>query len=82
MFNDCDHGVQSFPVGVERVIPDGRGVFLVDDLQYPARFILAAIDVDLNFGAVAVISRHSGVLTISGSGMAFSADMMDRPSKV
>ena len=48
LLDDLYRFVQGFPVGVEWGIPHGRCIFLVDDLQYPARLILAAIDVDLN----------------------------------
>ena len=52
LLDDFQHGVQSFPIGVERFIPYGRGVLFVYDLQDPAWVVLAAIDVDLNPGVV------------------------------
>lgn len=52
LLDDFHYFVQSLPVGVERVIPDGRCIFLVYDLQYPTRVVLSAIDIDLNFDAV------------------------------
>ena len=52
LLDDLHHFVQCFPVGVERLIPDGRSVLLVDDLEYTARIALAAVGVDLNPGVV------------------------------
>ena len=50
--NDYQYGVQCFLVGVEGLIPYGRGVLFVDDFQNPARVVLALLDVDLNLDAV------------------------------
>lgn len=44
---ECNCGIKGFLVGVEWFILYGGGIFFVNGLQYPARFVLDAIDVDL-----------------------------------
>lgn len=81
--DDLHHCVQSFPIGVERCIPHGRGIFLIYDLQNPAQVVLAAIDIDLDPGAVLdnfMVQRQHDDFRI---GHDFShAFVMNRPSEV
>jgi hypothetical protein len=46
LLNDFHLGVQRFLVSGERFISYNGGILFVYDLQYPARFVFAAIDAD------------------------------------